>query len=194
MQKIKDAGSYGIIRYSDGKEFPLITPEKLLQFSGHNSTPEWEFDNDLALLLQQTLRQAAEDDILLDLDQIRLTSATRNYIPKGGATNSQHMKGKAFDFHFSKRDLLALKKDITQNPSKYKEFGGIGFYDTYLHFDSGIDSPTGKYAPYFRFWDKSKKKTDWDILDNTEKDEHTEGRNLFYLLIAILGIYIITKK
>ena len=54
----------------------------------------------------------------------------------GGATNSQHLKGKAADIkskQFSPSEIATITDDLMKNESF--ELGGIGIYNTFTHVD-----------------------------------------------------------
>jgi zinc D-Ala-D-Ala carboxypeptidase len=94
---------------------------------------------------RRTHELVVDQDALLLLDKLRLTvgfpltinsgyrsPATNRFV--GGAQNSFHMKGRAFDIH---TDMVkAPLNDVLQAAIKVG-FHGFGFYKTFLHVDTG---------------------------------------------------------
>jgi uncharacterized protein YcbK (DUF882 family) len=71
--------------------------------------------------------------------KLNLTNAYRckeHNADVGGATNSQHLKGKAADVKSKEYDVLELSKIIEGLIKSEKiEQGGIGIYNTFTHYD-----------------------------------------------------------
>ena len=71
--------------------------------------------------------------------KLNLTNAYRckeHNADVGGATNSQHLKGKAADVKSKEYDVLEVSKIIEGliKSEKIKQ-GGIGIYNTFTHYD-----------------------------------------------------------
>jgi len=71
--------------------------------------------------------------------KLNLTNAYRckeHNADVGGATNSQHLKGKAADVKSKEYDVLEVSKTIEGliKSEKIKQ-GGIGIYNTFTHYD-----------------------------------------------------------
>lgn len=143
-------------------------------------------------------------DVLTALQMIRdkygvpmyVTSATRNYIPTGGSTNSAHMKGVAIDFKFLQDNNTLIKKLMKEQEQKTPFFcslvaaglRGIGFYDTFVHIDTWEPTPDKRQSRIncngietrFGVWNK---RTEGpadilNILDQTDEDGHA-AKNAF---------------
>jgi uncharacterized protein YcbK (DUF882 family) len=71
--------------------------------------------------------------------KLNLTNAYRckeHNADVGGATNSQHLKGKAADVKSKEYDVLEVSKIIEGLIKSEKiEQGGIGIYNTFTHYD-----------------------------------------------------------
>ena len=71
--------------------------------------------------------------------KLNLTNAYRckeHNADVGGATNSQHLKGKAADVKSKEYDVLEVSKTIEGLIKSEKiEQGGIGIYNTFTHYD-----------------------------------------------------------
>lgn len=52
----------------------------------------------------------------------------------GGAVNSFHLKGRAFDLQLAHG---SKGRDLIQSVFRQNKFGGVGFYPTFIHVDTG---------------------------------------------------------
>ena len=130
-----------------------INSSKALKASRKNITSDYLVDDNLLLELTRIFNDWHNKGILKSIPKVN--SFRRDYIPDGGAKNSWHLVGKAIDIGFTLSDLTRIKDEITTNPKIYSNIGGIGFYNTFIHFDSGTNQAIGQFAPYFRFWNNS---------------------------------------
>ena len=91
-------------------------------------------DEDALQLLQKVRDQ---------IGALRINSAyrcTKHNSDVGGGTRSMHLEGKAFDV--STRNWTAEKKMALVETAAAVGFTGFGYYDTFLHIDTGPE----------RFW------------------------------------------
>ena len=120
-------------------------------FSNSAGVTSHPFNNDLILAVQ-AIRTLAK--VPVHITSTYRTSAHNLAI--GGASKSQHLTGNAVDWTISDREVLSKIQDelriYKHNHPAIKSIGvgGIGIYDTFVHFDMGGAG---------RFWDEKKKST-----------------------------------
>ena len=98
---------------------------KLSEFACNDGSEFIELDMELVVKLQELRDKLGKS--------IRITSGYRNpeYNKKvGGATNSQHVLGKAADIQVKGMDTAELSRH-----AKMVGFNGIGIYEDFLHVD-----------------------------------------------------------
>jgi len=75
-------------------------------------------------------------DVVGKLDLTNAYRCKEHNADVGGATNSQHLKGKAADVKSKEYDVLEVSKIIEGLIKSEKiEQGGIGIYNTFTHYD-----------------------------------------------------------
>lgn len=94
---------------------------------------------------------------------IKINSAYRNYVPKGGVKDSAHMRGNAFDLGMSADQIEKLRVTLPYWFPECWSLGlrGLGIYNTFIHIDTEADKITndwilqdGKSYP-LRHWGKT---------------------------------------
>jgi len=155
--KIKDIPEL-TIKHSDGKKHLIMSKQIFLESSKKKFDENSVLSDQLPYRYQQFLQKLIDLGLYKNkpLPLIKVTSANRDYIPKGGAKQSKHLKGEALDFVGLSTNLV--NEIVTKNPKDFGDIiGGIGIYNNHIHFDVSSETPLGVYAPHFRYWNATTK-------------------------------------
>jgi uncharacterized protein YcbK (DUF882 family) len=84
-----------------------------------------------AMLRLQTLRNLMDEPIIIN----SAYRCTKHNIEVGGGSRSQHLYGKAFDIDVHNKSTE--ERMVLVNEALTAGFTGFGFYDNFLHIDTG---------------------------------------------------------
>lgn len=130
------AGKYGVKTDGDYLEFNKNSPNirltenfHLHEFLTKNQKNSFTRINANIIAEVQELRDAFGSPIGIS-SSYRAPEYNRSV---NGATSSQHILGNALDTYPLHNDIVAWKKVVKEN----KKSGGIGYYNTFVHIDTG---------------------------------------------------------
>lgn len=141
LQSIKGVTVIGnYIEFNDKADLDAqVLPNfKLREFLTKNKANTYTITNIDLLLMLNSIRKFWGSGIGIS-STYRSPSYNRSI---NGATSSQHILGNALDIYPTNGKIKEFQNEV----NKLNIFGGVGFYNTFMHIDSGNK----------RFWDERK--------------------------------------
>lgn len=170
--------------YKNGQKILLYSYKLLFAKSGKKLSGDENINEQVLYETSEIIQHLLSTGVISKVPSIN--SFYRNYIPPGGSSQSAHMIGSAIDLGFNITEISKVK-DYLLSVVQHTKLKGLGFYDTFIHFD--IDTRTKPINGKFRFWDNStfKKKVDFEEVNNEDGIIH--NRN-FPIIIIIIALFV----